>query len=163
ASCLCSEFRFAAAELCCPERCVVDLHLPSFPTRRSSDLVEHDIDVFVLPRVGDLMMDAARPTHMFHLSVLKVGRSMASPEYLFVKRAMDIVLSLIALLITSPFFLVISAAIKATDGGPVFYKQCRLTKDGSRFDIIKFRSMKVDAEKDGVARLSTGETDDRIT
>ena len=94
--------------------------------------VEHDIDVFVLPRVGDLMMDAARPTHMFHLSVLKVGRSMASPEYLFV-------------------------------GGPVFYKQCRLTKDGRRFDIIKFRSMKVDAEKDGVARLSTGETDDRIT
>ena len=125
--------------------------------------VEHDIDVFVLPRVGDLMMDAARPTHMFHLSVLKVGRSMASPEYLFVKRAMDIVLSLIALLITSPLFLVISAAIKATDGGPVFYKQCRLTKDGRRFDIIKFRSMKVDAEKDGVARLSTGETDDRIT
>ena len=125
--------------------------------------VEHDIDVFVLPRVGDLMMDAARPTHMFHLSVLKVGRSMASPEYLFVKRAMDMVLSLIALLITSPFFLVISAAIKATDGGPVFYKQCRLTKDGRRFDIIKFRSMKVDAEKDGVARLSTGETDDRIT
>lgn len=125
--------------------------------------VEHDIDVFVLPRVGDLMMDAARPTHMFHLSVLKVGRSMASPEYLFIKRAMDIVLSLIALLITSPFFLVISAAIKATDGGPVFYKQCRLTKDGKRFDIIKFRSMKVDAEKDGVARLSTGETDDRIT
>ena len=57
----------------------------------------------------------------------------------------------------------ISAAIKATDGGPVFYKQCRLTKDGRRFDIIKFRSMKVDAEKDGVARLSTGETDDRIT
>ena len=50
------------------------------------------------------MMDAARPTHMFHLSVLKVGRSMASPEYLFVKRAMDIVLSLIALLITSPLF-----------------------------------------------------------
>ena len=125
--------------------------------------VEHDIDVFVLPRVGDLMMDAARPTHMFHLSVLKVGRSMASPEYLFVKRAMDIVLSLIALLITSPIFLIISAAIKATDGGPVFYKQCRLTKDGRRFDIIKFRSMKVDAEKDGVARLSTGETDDRIT
>ena len=125
--------------------------------------VEHDIDVFVLPRVGDLMMDAARPTHMFHLSVLKVGRSMASPEYLFIKRAMDIVLSLIALLISSPIFLIISAAIKATDGGPVFYKQCRLTKDGRRFDIIKFRSMKVDAEKDGVARLSTGETDDRIT
>ena len=59
--------------------------------------------------------------------------------------------------------LVVGIAIKATDGGPAFYKQCRLTKDGKKFDVLKFRSMRVDAEKDGVARLSTGEKDDRIT
>ena len=53
--------------------------------------------------------------------------------------------------------------IKAYDGGPVFYKQVRLTKDGNQFKIIKFRSMRVDAEKDGVARLSTGDKDPRIT
>ena len=58
---------------------------------------------------------------------------------------------------------IVAIAIKATDGGPVFYKQCRLTKDGKRFNVLKFRSMRVDAEKDGVARLSTGENDDRIT
>lgn len=125
--------------------------------------VEHDIEVFVFPRIGDLMMDAARPTHMFHLSVLKVGRSMGSVEYVFIKRAMDIVFSLAALLILSPVFLITSVAIKATDGGPVLYKQSRLTKDGRVFKILKFRSMKVDAEKDGVARLSTGSSDDRIT
>ena len=87
---------------------------------------------------------------------------MASPEYLFVKRAMDIVLSLAALVVTSPIFLVTALAIRR-DGGPVFYRQVRLTKDGRAFEIMKFRSMRVDAEKDGVARLSTGDKDDRIT
>ena len=53
--------------------------------------------------------------------------------------------------------------IKAYDGGPAFYKQVRLTKDGKRFLLIKFRSMRVDAEADGVARLSTGDSDQRIT
>ena len=54
-------------------------------------------------------------------------------------------------------------AIKLYDGGPAIYKQVRLTKDGKEFKIWKFRSMRVDAEKDGVARLSTGDKDDRIT
>ena len=124
--------------------------------------VANGIDVFVIPRIGDVIMSGARPMHMFHLPMLRVGRYMASPEYLFVKRAMDIVLSLAALVVTSPIFLVTAAAIRR-DGGPVFYRQVRLTKDGRAFEIMKFRSMRVDAEKDGVARLSTGDKDDRIT
>lgn len=79
------------------------------------------------------------------------------------KRAIDIVVSLIAAIILSPVFLITAIAIKVTDHGPVFYKQVRLTKDGKEFKILKFRSMRVDAEKDGVARLSTGENDSRIT
>ena len=79
------------------------------------------------------------------------------------KRAIDIVVSLIAAIILSPIFLITAIAIKVTDHGPVFYKQVRLTKDGKEFKILKFRSMRVDAEKDGVARLSTGENDSRIT
>lgn len=59
--------------------------------------------------------------------------------------------------------LVVAISIKHYDKGPVFYRQCRLTKDGKRFDVLKFRSMRVDAEEDGVARLSTGEADPRIT
>ena len=122
----------------------------------------HDIDVFVIPRVGDIIMSGAHQMHMFHLPMLRVGRYMANPEYLFIKRMLDIVLSLLALVVTSPIFLVTSIAVKS-DGGPAFYKQVRLTKDGKTFEILKFRSMRVDAEKDGVARLSTGDKDDRIT
>ena len=124
--------------------------------------VGQGIDMFVIPRVGDVIMSGAYPMHMFHLPMLRVGRYMASPEYLFTKRVMDIAISLIALVILSPIFLITAIAVKS-DGGPAFYKQVRLTKDGRRFEILKFRSMRVDAEKDGVARLSTGDKDDRIT
>ena len=125
--------------------------------------IAHGIDVFVIPRIGDVIMSGARAMHMFHLPMLRVGRYMACPEYLFIKRVMDIFLSLIAIVILSPIFLITAIAVKVTDGGPVFYKQVRLTKNGREFKILKFRSMRVDAEKDGIARLSTGENDDRIT
>ena len=125
--------------------------------------VENNIGIFVIPRIGDTIMSGAYPMHMFHLPMLKVGRYHPQPEYLFIKRLLDIVISAVALVVLSPIFLVTAIAIKATDHGPVFYKQIRLTKDGKEFGILKFRSMREDAEKDGVARLSSGEHDDRIT
>ena len=125
--------------------------------------VMNDITAFVIPRIGDVLMSGARRMHMFHLPMLKLQRYDPGPEYLFVKRFMDIALSLIAILLLSPVMIVTAICIKATDHGPVFYKQSRMTKDGRDFDVLKFRSMRVDAEKDGVARLSTGDHDDRIT
>lgn len=125
--------------------------------------VENNIVTFVIPRIGDTIMSGAYPMHMFHLPMLKVGRYHPQPEYLFIKRLLDIVISAVALVVLSPIFLITAIAIKATDHGPVFYKQIRLTKDGKEFGILKFRSMRVDAEKDGVARLSSGDHDDRIT
>lgn len=125
--------------------------------------VENNIGTFVIPRIGDTIMSGAYPMHMFHLPMLKVGRYHPQPEYLFIKRLLDIVISAVALVVLSPIFLVTAIAIKVTDHGPVFYKQIRLTKDGKEFGILKFRSMRVDAEKDGVARLSSGDHDDRIT
>ena len=122
-----------------------------------------DKQVYLIPRIGDVLMSSARPVHLFHLPMMKTGRYRPSPEYVFIKRLFDIVTSLVALILLSPVFLVTAIAIKATDKGPVFYKQERLTKDGKRFMIHKFRSMRVDAEKDGVARLSSGDNDDRIT
>ena len=125
--------------------------------------IARGITVYVVPCIGDVIMSGANPMHMFHLPLLQVKRYMAQPEYLFLTRAMDIFFSLAALVIASPVMIVTAIAIKAEDGGPVLYKQVRLTKNARPFEIVKFRSMQPDAEKDGVARLSTGEKDDRIT
>ena len=124
--------------------------------------VENNIGTFVIPRIGDTIMSGAYPMHMFHLPMLKVGRYHPQPEYLFIKRLLDIVISAVALVVLSPIFLITAIVIKATDHGPVFYKQIRLTKVGKEFGILKFRSMRVDAEKDGIARLAA-DHDDRIT
>ena len=79
------------------------------------------------------------------------------------KRLTDIIVSLIALIVLSPIMLIIALAIKIYDGGNVFYKQLRLTRDGKMFMIYKFRSMKYDdSDKGKNARLAS-KTDSRIT
>lgn len=125
--------------------------------------VAHDILVFVLPRIGDVIMSGAKKIHMLHLPMLKVSSYRPKWEYLFIKRLFDIVVSGIALILLSWLMIIMAIIIKATDHGPVFYKQTRLTKGGRQFGVLKFRSMRVDAEKDGVARLSTGDKDPRVT
>ena len=85
-----------------------------------------------------------------------------TPEYLIQKRAFDIVVAGLALILFSPIMAILAVVIRM-DGGTAFYRQKRLTKDGKVFEILKFRSMRMDAEKDGVARLSSGEADPRIT
>ena len=124
---------------------------------------ENNIYGFVLPHVGDIIMQDARHIKSFDSPVLCVTKKVNRPEYLFFKRAFDICSSGIALLILSPLMLVTALAIHFYDGGPALYKQVRPTKDGKEFKILKFRSMRVDAESDGVARLSTGDNDSRIT
>ncbi len=125
--------------------------------------VENNIVVYLLPRIGDTIMSGAKPMHLFHLPFLRVGRYDPPPEYVLAKRVFDIVVSGVALLLLLPLMIIVAVAIKITDGGPIFYRQTRLTKDGKEFEIIKFRSMRQDAENDGVARLSCGENDRRIT
>ena len=125
--------------------------------------VANGINVYMIPRIGDVIMSGAKRMHMFHLPILCAGRYNPPVEYIVIKRLFDIVSSAIAIVVISPVLIAISIAIKAYDGGPVLYKQTRLTKDGKHFQVLKFRSMKTDAEKDGVARLSTGKYDDRIT
>ena len=125
--------------------------------------IANRVSVYVIPRIGDVIMSGAKRMHMFHLPLLQVGRYNPSPEFLLIKRAFDVVASAAAILVTSPLMAMVAIAVKAQDGGPVFYKQTRLTKDGKEFKILKFRSMRVDAEKDGIPRLSTGEKDSRIT
>ena len=123
----------------------------------------NDKTMYVIPRIGDIIMSGAKKMHMFHLPIMRVGRYEPSFFYLGIKRFFDVVMSLAAIIVLSPIMAATALAIKLYDGGPVLYSQNRLTKDRKVFKIHKFRSMKTDAEKDGVARLSSGENDDRIT
>ena len=124
--------------------------------------VEEKVDGYFLPDVGDVILAGARHIQSYSVPVLNVERKKPVVEFLFIKRVFDIFASLVGLVIGSPFMLITALAIKLYDGGPVFYTQTRLTRDEKVFRMIKFRSMCVDAEKDGVARLTT-ENDDRIT
>ena len=114
------------------------------------------------PRIGDVLVSGADHMQSFSVPMLRVQGARMPIEYLIIKRAFDILVSLVAIVVASPFMLATAIAIKAYDRGPVLYKQVRLTKGRKEFKVLKFRSMRVDAEKDGVARLST-ENDDRIT
>lgn len=117
---------------------------------------------YTSPRIGDILFGGSVHLDMFSVPVFCVSRAQPKVEYAFVKRAIDIAASLLGIILLSPIMLVTAIAIKAYDKGPALYKQVRLTKDGKEFKILKFRSMRVNAESDGVARLAT-DNDDRIT
>ena len=79
------------------------------------------------------------------------------------KRLFDLVCVFFATIVFSPFIVVVYIAIKLEDGGPAIFKQERIGKGGKPFMLYKFRSMKVNAEKDGKPQLWSGEEDDRLT
>ena len=80
-------------------------------------------------------------------------------EQTIIKRAMDLLISVVGLIVSSPIMLICAIAIKAEDGGKVFFKQKRATKDGKIFEVYKFRTMK----EAGAVNRSVTSDDDRIT
>ena len=80
----------------------------------------------------------------------------------FFKRLIDVILSVLALILLSWLYLIIAVIIKATSKGPVLFKQERIGKNGKVFNILKFRSMKVGAEKTG-SGVYSGKGDPRVT
>ena len=117
---------------------------------------------YVKPKISDTIIRGGRTIQLMNVPVYRCKRSNQSLALMLGKRTADIVFSLLAIIVLSPVMLITALAIKLDDRGPVFYRQTRLTLNGREFKIIKFRSMRVDAEKDGVARLA-GDDDDRIT
>ncbi len=118
---------------------------------------------YVKPKISDTIIRGGRTIQLMNVPVYRCKRADDSNlVFRVVKRGVDIVLSLIAIIISSPFMAATAIAIKSYDGGDILYKQTRLTINGKKFEIYKFRSMIQNAEKDGVARLA-GEDDDRIT
>ena len=122
---------------------------------------EKDIRTYIVPKISDVIIGGASNINLFDTPLLLVRGTGLSIGQKAVKRFLDIVLSAIAIGVLSPVFLITAIAIKAEDGGSVFFRQKRVTRDGRIFTILKFRSMHEDAEKYG-AQL-TVDNDPRIT
>lgn len=121
----------------------------------------HSIRCYVTPKISDVILTGSDRIHLFDTPLLVSKNMGLTAEQMFLKRIVDIVISLIGILISSPIMLICAIAVKIYDGGPVFYRQERLTYKGKTFRIFKFRSMCVDSEKHG-ARLAS-KNDSRIT
>ena len=122
---------------------------------------DHDIRTYINPKLSDILTRGADDCNLFDTPLLLLRNDGISVDKLMIKRSFDVVFSLIALLIASPFMLITALAIKLYDGGPVLYSQARLTEGGRVFKVHKFRSMIVNAEKHG-AQLAD-KNDSRIT
>lgn len=120
------------------------------------------IRVYIMPKIPDILVKGADQIHLFDTPILLTREYVLSIDQRMIKRTIDFVCALILAVVTSPIMLLTAIAIKLYDGGPVLYSQVRCTRDLKEFKILKFRSMKVDAEKDGVARLAA-KNDSRIT
>lgn len=120
------------------------------------------IRTYLTPKVTDIVVRGAESINLFDTPLLLVKGMGLTPVQLLVKRVLDLVLCLIAMIPATPVMLLVALAIKLEDGGPVFYKQARVSLNGKVFNILKFRSMIVDAEKEGKSIPATGH-DPRIT
>lgn len=123
---------------------------------------DRSLRVYLAPKISDIIIRGAQEINLFDSPLLLCRNGGLSIEDRAIKRVFDFVFAVLLLPFLLPFMLCVAVAIKLDDGGPVIYKQERLTTHGKRFYVLKFRSMKVDAEKDGIARLAT-DSDSRIT
>lgn len=131
-----------------------------------TDILEYCIQqkkkIYMTPRIADILVGGFENSTLVDTPMLRYVYNYYQPQVYHSKRALDIVLAVSFLLIMALPMLLIAAAIKLEDGGPVFFRQKRCTKDGKVFEILKFRSMIVDAEKDGSV-IPCVEGDSRIT
>ena len=102
---------------------------------------------YSVPKISDVLLRSSDELNLFDTPLLLSRNMGLSVEQEWMKRAEDLLIATLMLLVFSPIFVLAAVGIKCTDRGPVFYKQERLTKDGKHFMIYKFRTMVVDAEK----------------
>lgn len=120
------------------------------------------IRTYITPKISDIIVGSADNFHLFDTPLLICKNRGLSYEQEFAKRMIDIIISSILIILSSPFMLIVAITIKLYDRGPVLFRQERLTLDNKVFNIYKFRSMIVDAEDDGIAKLAKI-NDHRIT
>lgn len=120
-----------------------------------------DLPMYITPDMYQLMTARLRLSNVVGMPLIDISRTEMPMSTLNIKRLSDIVLSAMALIVTAPLMAVIAVAIKRGSKGPVFYRQERVGYHKKKFNILKFRTMTIDAEENGPALSS--ENDPRIT
>lgn len=133
--------------------------------RLRNDLIKYcfaqNVRAYIAPKISDIILRGAEEIRLFDTPLLLCRNYGLTFEQKLGKRIFDLVFAVVFLVILSPVMLASAIAIKLDDGGPVLFKQKRLTYHGKEFYVYKFRSMVVDAEKSGPQLAK--ENDSRIT
>ena len=139
------------------------IFLYDVPTKERTDLIDFcyqkQKNIYYNFEMIDVVSQGAKYVTLDDKSMVMHMAKDLTFEQRVIKRLMDLSISIVALILTSPIMLACAIAIKAEDGGKVFYKQKRLTKYGRVFEVYKFRTMK---EENSIHKSVTAD-DDRIT
>ena len=123
---------------------------------------DRNVMLKILPTTEDHILRTVKNTAVFNEPYIQIYLDSLPLWQKLCKRIMDIVVSFLFIVITSPLYLILAIGVKRSSSGTIFYRQERIGKREKPFEIIKFRSMYEDAEADGCPRLSS-KSDERIT
>lgn len=126
-----------------------------------SDLEGHDIKIKVVPDIYDILAGSVKMTSIFGTPLKEINPEIMPAWQAFFKRVLDVVVSVVAVIILSPLYLVLAILVKLSSPGPIIFKQERIGRHNRPFHIYKFRSMIPDAEAHGPKLARRG--DPRIT
>lgn len=137
------------------------------PSRRGAlmELLEREeigAEIYVVPEMYELALCSPGSLRLGDVALFRMPQPRLGWSYQFAKRALDFTVSLVLLIVLAPFLLASMLAIRLSSPGPALFRQERVGKDGRLFEIIKLRTMVIDAERDG-PRLCEGKADPRLT
>ncbi|HOI86223.1 MAG TPA: sugar transferase [Lentimicrobium sp.] len=127
-----------------------------------TEVEDTNVVIKVIPDMQDYLLGTLKSTSIFHTPLLQISPDLMPAWQQSLKRIIDIVASVIAIIILIPAYIGVAVGIKLTSRGPILYRQSRIGLHGKPFTMIKFRSMYIDAEREGVPKLSS-KHDPRIT
>lgn len=110
------------------------------------DLEEEDVQIVVAPSVTDVSSERVRVRPVGGLPLMHIDRPRSVDAAHWGKRLFDVAVAATLLVLLSPLFLVVALRVRASDGGPAFFRQTRIGRHGDPFECLKFRTMAVDAE-----------------
>jgi len=146
-----------ADEIVVPSRERTGLPVESLMECKLAGLTITEFSSFWERQTGQIDLDAVSPSWLIFSEGFRTSWART-----ITKRAFDVIVALLVLILTLPITLLASIVIRIDSPGSIFYRQVRVGADGHPFSILKFRSMRSDAEKDGVARWAQS-NDSRVT